>query len=96
MKKNFIKYNSLNIPLVESPFFEKVIENFQLTKKTKDLASKFHRDGYVIIDLNLSSSMIKSMSDQFKDKNNNEKSKKIVIFFLIIQVPESLTQVNGV
>ena len=81
MKKNFIKNHRLNTPLVESPFFEKVIENIQITKKTKILAAKFHRDGYVIIDLSLRSSMIKHMRDQFIDKNNNEKSKKNSDFF---------------
>lgn len=40
----------MNVPLVDSPFFEQIFSQLTLDKKTKKLVKRFAEQGYVIID----------------------------------------------
>jgi ectoine hydroxylase-related dioxygenase (phytanoyl-CoA dioxygenase family) len=46
--------NFLNLPWTESPFFYELLHNNQHTEEQIEIAKKFHEDGYVIIDTELS------------------------------------------
>jgi ectoine hydroxylase-related dioxygenase (phytanoyl-CoA dioxygenase family) len=46
--------NFLNLPWTESPFFYDLLHNNQHTEEQIEIAKKFHEDGYVIIDTELS------------------------------------------
>lgn len=46
--------NATSIPWVESPFFYDLLESSELSDKEKEMAIKFHEEGYLIIDLELS------------------------------------------
>ena len=59
----FNNFGAMDGPWVESPFFYKLLENLQLTEKEKELAIQFHEEGYVIIDLDLSSDFLNRMID---------------------------------
>jgi ectoine hydroxylase-related dioxygenase (phytanoyl-CoA dioxygenase family) len=41
---------ALNCPWVESPFFEQLLERSELPPADRELARKFHRDGYVVLE----------------------------------------------
>ena len=52
--KNYIQNSEeMNWPWVESPFFSELLKNQDLTDEQKELAIKFNKDGYVVIDLGL-------------------------------------------
>lgn len=55
MSKYFLDKNALDVPWTESPFYPSLIRNYQLEMEPDDiiLCNKFNRDGYVIIDLEL-------------------------------------------
>ncbi|NES91548.1 MAG: phytanoyl-CoA dioxygenase, partial [Okeania sp. SIO2B9] len=40
----------MNLPLVDSPFFEQIFSQLTLDKDTKKLVKQFAEQGYVIID----------------------------------------------
>ena len=62
--RNYQKDKStLSIPWVESPFFYSLLENSNLTDEQKELCTKYHEDGYVIIDLELSDEEIQKVVD---------------------------------
>ena len=50
--------NQLDLPWVESPFFEELLKNNDHSVNEIELARKFNSDGYVVIDLDLSQSDI--------------------------------------
>jgi hypothetical protein len=45
--------NALTTPWVESPFFYDLLESSNLSDDEKEMAIKFHEDGYLILDLEL-------------------------------------------
>jgi hypothetical protein len=52
--KNFkTDKNALTTPWVESPFFYDLLESGNLSDDEKEMAIKFHEDGYLILDLEL-------------------------------------------
>lgn len=62
-----------NTPLVESPFFLKLLEKKDLSKEDKDLIINFYENGYTIIDLNLSENELKEIKqeiDYLNDKSD--------------------------
>ncbi|NES69699.1 MAG: phytanoyl-CoA dioxygenase, partial [Okeania sp. SIO2D1] len=40
----------MNLPLVDSPFFEEIFSQLTLDKETKKLVKQFAEQGYIIID----------------------------------------------
>jgi ectoine hydroxylase-related dioxygenase (phytanoyl-CoA dioxygenase family) len=71
MQKNLIK---LNTPWVESDLFEEHIK-FK-SKKFNNLAKKFNKDGYVIIDLKLSKKDLKQTVQDISKLSNDINAKK--------------------
>jgi hypothetical protein len=72
--KNY-KTNSelVNWPWVESPFFNDLIKNSDLTEEEKEIAIKFNKDGYVVLDLGLSDEEIEELKneiDMLNDRDN--------------------------
>lgn len=53
--------NALSIPWVESPFFYDLLNNNTHTEEEKNLATQFHENGYVIIDLELDELFLSSI-----------------------------------
>lgn len=41
---------AMNIPWVQSPFFEKILESSSLSAEERNIARKFRKDGYIIIE----------------------------------------------
>ena len=39
----------MNLPWVESPFFEKILEEKKLSSAEKELARVYHEDGYIVL-----------------------------------------------
>tara|TARA_Y100000593_G_C4316758_1_gene341346 strand:- start:340 stop:1272 length:933 start_codon:yes stop_codon:yes gene_type:complete len=56
--------NTLSIPWIESPFFYSLLENSDLTDEQKKLCTKYHEDGYVIIDTGISDEEIQKVVDE--------------------------------
>jgi len=62
--KNYIENKSaLTIPWVESPFFYSLLENSDFTEEQRSLCIKYHEEGYVIIDLDLTEKQIQEVVD---------------------------------
>lgn len=55
--------NILSLPWTESPFFYSLLENSNLSIDEKELCVKYHEDGYVIIDTELSNEDIQNVID---------------------------------
>ena len=66
--KYFKKYDAMDCPWVESPFFYELLKNSDLTQEEKEIATHFHEEGYVIIDLNLSDKFISEMINEINQK----------------------------
>lgn len=49
-KEKIIAVPPTNYPMVESPFFEQLLAQLNLDKKTKNLAKQFAENGYVIVE----------------------------------------------
>ena len=58
MKNYFTDPLAMDIPWIESPFFDKVLENSQYSFEEKELLRKYNRDGYVVVDLELTEDFI--------------------------------------
>jgi ectoine hydroxylase-related dioxygenase (phytanoyl-CoA dioxygenase family) len=63
MKKYLSDKTSLPIPWVESPFFYSLLQNSDLTDEEKELCTKYHEDGYVVIDAGLSAEEMGAVVD---------------------------------
>jgi len=74
MKKNFSSSKDTSYPWIESPFFKKILKKKKLTNYYTNLAKKFNKDGYIIIDLKLEDSFINRIE---QDINRNLKIGKI-------------------
>ena len=46
--------NSMNMPWVHSPVFNSILNNLEISEEQRELAEKFNKDGYVVVDLGLS------------------------------------------
>ena len=55
------RQNRMNIPWVHSPLFKKILNSLELNEEQKHLASKFNKDGYILIDLELTDERIESI-----------------------------------
>ena len=54
--------DSMSMPWVESPFFETLLQNSELSDYEKQLAKKYNTDGYLIIDLDIHDAIIESIN----------------------------------
>lgn len=71
----------MNIPWVESPFFEKIIKDKNLSKENEQLARDYHKNGFVVIrnvfneeelDVVIEEMHTKGFNPDFKYKHNRE------------------------
>lgn len=78
--RNFRKnHKEMNWPWVESPFFKDLLHTLELTDEEKEIATKFNKDGYIILDLNLSDdeiNLIKKEIDKINDSNVSKTQEK--------------------
>jgi hypothetical protein len=58
MKNYFHNKEALDTPWVESPFFYQILDNSDYTSEEKKILTKYHEDGYLVIDLELTSEFI--------------------------------------
>lgn len=72
MKNHSTKRYNLSVPWVESPFFYREFAKKSITDEEADLAFKFHRDGYIIIDLGLTDEFIKDLKKDIDMLNEEE------------------------
>lgn len=56
--------NLMNIPWVESPLFNKILDSLDITDELRNIALKFNNDGYVVLDLNLKDEFIDSLKKE--------------------------------
>jgi len=81
-KKEKIDYtkdkNALSMPWVESPFFYELLNHNEMSEEEKKLATKYHEDGYLILDLNLEDEFIESlMLDLEKHLNTGTANRQV-------------------
>ncbi len=71
--KNY-KENSelMNWPWVESPFFNDLIKNSNLTNEEKEIAIKFNQDGYIVLDLGLTDEEIERLKTEIDELNSKD------------------------
>jgi ectoine hydroxylase-related dioxygenase (phytanoyl-CoA dioxygenase family) len=73
MTKNYKQDpNTTNWPWVESPFFYDLLENQELSEEQKNISKKFHEDGYVVLDLNLTDTEIDELRSEINYLNNKD------------------------
>jgi ectoine hydroxylase-related dioxygenase (phytanoyl-CoA dioxygenase family) len=73
--KFYTDKNALNIPWVESPFFYELLGNStDLNENQKNLCKKYHEEGYVVVDLNLSDDIINNVIKDMYVALDNEKT----------------------
>jgi hypothetical protein len=72
MKNYKENHEELNWPWVESPFFNELIKHQELTDEQKELAIKFNKDGYAVIDLNLTDEEIERCKTDVNFLNNKD------------------------
>jgi hypothetical protein len=58
MKDYFKDKNALDIPWIESPFFYDILNNSNYSNEEKEMLLKYHIDGYIVIDLELTDEFI--------------------------------------
>tara|TARA_A100001011_G_scaffold400671_1_gene517433 strand:+ start:2064 stop:2921 length:858 start_codon:yes stop_codon:yes gene_type:complete len=68
--------NMLKTPWVESPFFYDILKKEKVSSDYKKLASYFHENGYVILDLNLSNKFINNINKDIENKIKEGSFKK--------------------
>lgn len=61
VRKYFTDKDAMDIPWIESPFFYKILETSTYTKEEQDLLIKYHEDGYLVLDLELTDSFIDTL-----------------------------------
>ena len=65
-KDDYINKDSMSMPWVESPFFESILQNLDVSEELKSMARKYNKDGYVILDLNLDDDIIFKINEDVK------------------------------
>lgn len=73
MNKNYKQDpNATNWPWVESPFFYDLLESQELSEEQKNIAKKFHEDGYIVLDLGLTDTEIEELRSEIDYLNNRD------------------------
>lgn len=62
------KTNSMNIPWIESPLFNNILSSLDVSNEKKEMAIKFNKLGYIIIDLGLTDDFIESLKKDILEK----------------------------
>jgi len=62
--------NLMNIPWVESPLFNKILDSSDMTEEMREIALKFNKDGYVIVDLGLDEQLIEKLKADIMEKDS--------------------------
>jgi len=75
LKNYFVETNSMDIPWIESPFFNSLISNSSHDSKTKEFIKSYAEKGYTVIDLDISDEQIetikKDLDRHIKENNSN-------------------------
>lgn len=61
IKRYFTDKDALDVPWIESPFFDKLLEDSDFTNEECQILTKFHRDGYTVVDLELTDEFIEEL-----------------------------------
>jgi hypothetical protein len=64
MKNYFIDKTTLDIPWIESPFFLQLLENSNYTDNEKSILTEYNKNGYIVIDLELTEEYINNLLNQ--------------------------------
>ena len=70
MNKYYTDPNALPTPWIESPFFYKLLKASSLSEEDKAACIKFHEDGYLVLDLDLSEETIEGIKKDVLQKVN--------------------------
>ena len=68
MKNYFTEKTAMDIPWIESPFFEKILNNSDYTEEERETLIKYNKDGYVVIDLELDDNFISNLISGVQDE----------------------------
>ena len=74
MKNYLVDKNSMDIPWIESPFFESILNNSDYNEEEKQILRYYNENGYVVIDLELTDSYIESLLDLVKKEIDDIKT----------------------
>jgi hypothetical protein len=55
--------DALNVPWIDSPFFDRLLQQAHLSSETRALVERFHEDGYVVIDLDIERSLLDAAAE---------------------------------
>jgi hypothetical protein len=75
-KINYFKEENYNAPWIESPFFYEILKKKKKSNLFKKLATDFHKNGYVIIDLKLNKRFVNKILDDIDQKLRSKKGVK--------------------
>jgi len=64
--------NSMNMPWVNSPVFNSILNNLEISDEQRELAEKFNKDGYVVVDLGLSGQEIETLKKEVLDSEHKQ------------------------
>mgnify|MGYP000102834234 FL=1 len=67
--------DSLDIPWIESPFFNQLLEKSDLTDKQKEDCKFYNENGYLVIDLELTDDEISPIVNDMYNALDDEKTK---------------------
>ena len=73
MKNYSIDKNALGVPFIESPFFNKILENSNYSEEEKNILINYYTNGYLTIDLELTDEFVDTL---LKDVKNELESLK--------------------
>lgn len=79
--------NFLNVPWTESPFFYELLENNSHSEYQKEIAKKFHEDGYVIINTEIDDTLINSINEDVDNAIHRESVKLQAEFYTYSDSP---------
>lgn len=74
MKNYLVDKNSMDIPWIESPFFESVLNNSDYNEEEEKILRYYNENGYIVIDLELTDFYIESLLDLVKKEINDIKT----------------------
>jgi hypothetical protein len=74
MKNYFIDKNAMDIPWIESPFFESIMENSNYTEEEEKILRYYNQHGYVVIDLELTEDYIENLLMMVHEELENIKT----------------------